>query len=90
MFSRTKMSKRLLFVGKKFGDTKQVIHFLNYIKMELIQNRIINSQSPDPFVTISKNKINYFQENIHLNLINETDFSIIDNSSQYSPIHLSI
>lgn len=44
------------------------------------KNRIINSQSPDPFVTISKNKIKYFQENIHLeNLINETDFSIIEN-----------
>ena len=43
------------------------------------KNRIINSQSPDPFVTISKNKIKYFQENIHLeNLINETDFSIIE------------
>lgn len=41
--------------------------------------RIINSQSPDPFVTLSKNKIKYFQENIHLeNMIGETDFSIIE------------
>lgn len=40
--------------------------------------RIINSHSPDPFVTCSENKIKYFQENIHLeNMINETDFTTI-------------
>ena len=42
--------------------------------------RIINSQSPDPFVTCSENKTNYFRENIHLeNMINETDFNTIKN-----------
>jgi len=41
-------------------------------------NRIINSTSPDPYLTISKSKINYFQNNITLvNLINETDYETI-------------
>jgi tetrahydromethanopterin S-methyltransferase subunit A len=43
-------------------------------------NRIINSTSPDPYLTISKSKINYFQNSITLvNLINETDYKIILN-----------
>jgi len=42
--------------------------------------RIINSISPDPFLTVSKSKIEYFQNNITLvNLINETDYEIILN-----------
>ena len=41
-------------------------------------NRIINSTSPDPYLTISKSKINYFQNNVTLiNLINETDYETI-------------
>ena len=47
------------------------------------KNRIINSHSPDPFLTSSENKIKYFQENIHLeNMINVTDFSIIQKKIQ--------
>lgn len=43
-------------------------------------NRIINSSSPDPFLNISKSKIQYFRNNITLvNLINETNFEIISN-----------
>ena len=43
-------------------------------------NRIINSTSPDPYLTISKSKINYFQNNVRLvNLIDETDFEKISN-----------
>lgn len=43
-------------------------------------NRIINSTSPDPFLTISKSKIKYFQNNVTLvNLIDETDFEKILN-----------
>ena len=42
--------------------------------------RIINSISPDPFLTVSKSKIEYFQNNITLvNLINETDYEMILN-----------
>jgi len=41
-------------------------------------NRIINSTSPDPYLTVSKSQIQYFQNNITLvNLINETDFETI-------------
>jgi len=41
-------------------------------------NKIINSTSPDPFLTVSKSQIKYFQNNTTLvNLINETDFEII-------------
>ena len=43
-------------------------------------NRIINSISPDPFLTVSKSKIEYFQNNVTLvNLINEADFKTILN-----------
>ena len=43
-------------------------------------NRIINSSSPDPFLSVSKSKIQYFRNNITLiNLINETNFEIISN-----------
>jgi len=41
-------------------------------------NRIINSTSPDPYLTVSKSQIQYFQNNITLvNLINETNFETI-------------
>ncbi len=41
-------------------------------------NRIINSTSPDPYLTVSKLEIKYFQDNIHLvNLINETKFESV-------------
>ena len=43
-------------------------------------NRIINSSSPDPFLNVSKSKIQYFRNNIILvNLINETNFETISN-----------
>lgn len=43
-------------------------------------NRIIDSSSPDPYLTVSKSMIEYFQKNITLvNLINETDFEKILN-----------
>ena len=38
-------------------------------------NRIIGSTSPDPYLTVSQSKIQYFQKNVTLvNLIDETDF----------------
>ena len=42
------------------------------------KNRIINSTSPDPYLTVSKSEIKYFQQNVNLvNLINETRFELI-------------
>jgi tetrahydromethanopterin S-methyltransferase subunit A len=41
-------------------------------------NRIINSTSPDPYLTVSELEIKYFQDKINLvNLINETKFELI-------------
>ena len=41
-------------------------------------NRIINSLSPHPYLTVSEFKIKYFQKNVNLiNLINETDYERI-------------
>ncbi|MBL7001143.1 MAG: tetrahydromethanopterin S-methyltransferase subunit A [Nitrosopumilus sp.] len=41
-------------------------------------NKIIYSISPDPYLTVSKSEIQYFQNNITLvNLINETNFETI-------------
>lgn len=41
-------------------------------------NRIIGSNSPDPYLTVSHSQIRYFQKNITLvNLIDETDFGKI-------------
>lgn len=46
-------------------------------------NKIINSTSPDPFLTVSKSEIKYFQENIKLvNLINVTEIKLIIKSSR--------
>jgi tetrahydromethanopterin S-methyltransferase subunit A len=41
-------------------------------------NRIINSTSPDPYLTVTESEIKYFQENVRLvNMINQTDFKLI-------------
>ena len=46
-------------------------------------NRIINSTSPDPFLTVSKSEIKYFQENIKLvDLINLTEIELILKNSR--------
>jgi len=61
-------------LGHKAGHSLFQLHKNGVDK----NNRIINSTSPDPYLTVSKSKIQYFQNNITLvNLINETDFEII-------------
>jgi len=46
-------------------------------------NRIINSTSPDPFLTVSQFEIKYFQKQITLvNLINETNIELINTKIQ--------
>ncbi len=60
--------------GHKAGHTLFQLHKHGVDK----NNRIINSTSPDPYLTVSKSEIQYFQNNITLvNLINETDLKII-------------
>ncbi len=47
-------------------------------------NRIINSTSPDPFLTVSKSEIKYFQDNVNLiDLINVTEFKLILKKSRF-------
>lgn len=47
-------------------------------------NRIINSKSPDPYLTVSNSEIKYFQENITLiNLINENELELILKKSRF-------
>jgi tetrahydromethanopterin S-methyltransferase subunit A len=47
-------------------------------------NRIINSISPDPFLTVSKSEIKYFQDNVNLiDLINVTEFELILKKSRF-------
>ena len=60
--------------GHKAGNALFQLHKNGVDK----NNRIINSTSPDPYLTVSKSQIQYFQNNITLvNLINETDLKII-------------
>jgi len=60
--------------GHKAGHSLSLLHKNGVDK----NNRIINSTSPDPFLTVSKSQIQYFQNNITLvNLINKTDFEKI-------------
>jgi tetrahydromethanopterin S-methyltransferase subunit A len=60
--------------GHKAGHTLFQLHKNGVDK----NNRIINSSSPDPYLTVSKSQIQYFQNNITLvNLINETNFETI-------------
>ena len=62
--------------GHKAGHTLFQLHKNGIDK----NNRIINSTSPDPYLTVSKSQIQYFQNNVTLvNLINETNFKIILN-----------
>ena len=47
-------------------------------------NRIINSTSPDPFLTVSKSEIKNFQDNVNLiDLINVTEFKLILKKSRF-------
>lgn len=81
---RNKNVKTIIVCGKEVWGHKAGHSLFELHKNGInSKNRIINSQSPDPFLTSSENKIKYFQENIHLeNMINETDFSIIQKKIQ--------
>ena len=62
--------------GHKAGHSLFVLHKNGIDK----KNRIINSTSPDPYLTVSQTKIDYFQNNITLvDLINEENFETITN-----------
>ncbi|MCG8324819.1 MAG: hypothetical protein MI673_04820, partial [Thiotrichales bacterium] len=73
--------KTIILCGKEVWGHKAG-HSLLQLHQNGIDNdgRIINSISPDPFLTVSKSQIEYFQNNITLvNLIDESDFQTIVN-----------
>ena len=62
--------------GHKAGHSLFALHQNGIDK----NNRIINSTSPDPYLTVSQTKIDYFQNNVILvDLINEENFETIRN-----------
>lgn len=73
--------KTIIVCGKDVWGHKSGHSLFELHKNGVDENsRIINSTSPDPYLTVSKSKIQYFQNNITLvNLINESDFQTIAN-----------
>mgnify|MGYP001456587577 FL=1 len=73
--------KIIIVCGKEVWGHKSGHSLFQLHKNGIDKNkRIINSTSPDPFLSISKSKIQYFQHNVTLvNLINEIDFEKISN-----------
>jgi len=60
--------------GHKAGDSLFKLHSYGIDN----NNRIINSRSPDPFLTVTQLQVNYFRNEISLvNLINETNYDKI-------------
>ena len=69
----------IIVCGKEVWGHKSGHSLFELHKNGIDQNkRIINSTSPDPYLTVSELEIKYFQDKINLvNLINETKFELI-------------
>jgi len=77
--NQNKKIKTIIVCGKEVWGHKAG-HSLFALHKNGIDNhgRIINSTSPDPFLTVTKSEIHHFQNNINLvNIINETNFDTI-------------
>src|SRR3989338_9029851 len=77
--NQNKKIKTIIICGKEVLGHKAG-HSLLELHKNGIDNygKIINSTSPDPFLTVTKSEINYFQNEINLvNIINETNFDTI-------------
>ncbi len=77
--NQNKKIKTIIVCGKEIWG-----HKAGHSLIELHKNgiddygRIINSTSPDPFLTVNKSEVYYFQNEIKLvNIINETNFDTI-------------
>jgi tetrahydromethanopterin S-methyltransferase subunit A len=77
--NQNKKIKMIIVCGKEVWG-----HKAGHSLFKLYENgiddhgRIINSISPDPFLTSTKSEINYFQNKVNLvNIINETNFETI-------------
>jgi len=73
--------RTIIVCGKEVSGHKSGHSLFELHKNGIDENkRIINSTSPDPYLTVSESKIQYFQNNISLvNLINETNYETILN-----------
>ncbi len=71
--------KTIIVCGKEVWGHKAGHSLFKVYKNGIDNNRrIINSNSPDPFLTVTKSQITYFRNEITLvNMINETNFSKI-------------
>jgi len=76
--------KTIIVCGKEVFGHKAGHSLFELHKNGVDKNkRIIHSTSPDPYLTVSKSKIQYFQNNVNLvNLINETNYETILNKIQ--------
>ena len=82
--NQNKKIKTIIVCGKDVWGHKSGHSLFELYKNGIDNNnRIINSISPDPFLTVSKFEIKYFQKQITLvNLINETNIELINNKIQ--------
>jgi len=79
--NQNKKIKTIIVCGKEVWGHKSGHSLFQLHKNGIDENnRIINSISPDPFLTVSKSEIQYFQKEITLvNLIDETNIKLIIN-----------
>lgn len=77
--NQNKKVKTLIVCGKEVWGHKAGHSLFKLYKNGIDEHgRIINSISPDPFLTSTKSEINYFQNEINLvNIINETNIETI-------------
>ncbi len=77
--NQNKKIKTIIVCGKEVWGHKAGHSLFKVYKNGIDNNRrIINSNSPDPFLTVTKSQITYFQNEINLvNMIDETNFSKI-------------
>ncbi len=77
--NQNKKIKKIIVCGKEVWGHKAGHSLFKLYKNGIDNNRrIINSNSPDPFLTVTKSQITYFRNEITLvNMINETNFNKI-------------
>ena len=77
--NKNKKIKTIIVCGKEVWGHKAGHSLFKLYENGIDKNgRIINSSSPEPFLTITKSQVDYFRNEINLiNMINETDISKI-------------
>ncbi len=77
--NQNKKIKKIIVCGKEVWGHKAGHSLFKLYKNGIDNNRrIINSNSPDPFLTVTKSQLNYFRNEITLvNMVNETNFGKI-------------